>query len=368
METIYSGMCTIHYFPDPTCSSCTELENSAAWADSYLFWGEESYACSGQIPSDNPLMELELGETWQYDNGSGACDLPNSTYPDPTVAQNAPSAFPSSEQVQPHPADSNPLAHTMLKPIIPWAGLQYENILSADVSDPVVTTKSKQKCELQRQGQDHQNRLLGPEKMSVQEEAPVMIVWSLHNGTGNKETLASLPSSVASSTRKRCRPSKLDEPKKKQKTNKPRNSTPKLTEPLSTMTKNLAGSDWQFGATDIELYVKRSTETRRHEHEGTRQKGKICRPQNSFLLYRKAYQKRAKEWCDQECGMAASIITAQSWAIETEEVKLQFKEWADIERSHHKIAFPGYKYDPRPEKHASSPAKRKNGREKCSRK
>jgi hypothetical protein len=116
----------------------------------------------------------------------------------------------------------------------------------------------------------------------------------------------------------------------------------KLEKPLSELTK-----DWKHvPVADIEAYVNRSAEERRREVEEGKVPGKVKRPMNSFMLYRKAYQNRTKNWCLQNNHQVVSQVCGDSWPLEPDEVKDQFSEWARIERINHQSAHPSYKFSP----------------------
>ncbi|KAH8592488.1 hypothetical protein B0O99DRAFT_674468 [Bisporella sp. PMI_857] len=116
----------------------------------------------------------------------------------------------------------------------------------------------------------------------------------------------------------------------------------KLEKPLSELTK-----DWKHvPVADIEAYVNRSAEERRKEVNEGKIPGKVKRPMNSFMLYRKAYQNRTKDWCLQNNHQVVSQVCGDSWPLEPDEVKEQFNEWARIERQNHQNAHPGYKFSP----------------------
>jgi hypothetical protein len=116
----------------------------------------------------------------------------------------------------------------------------------------------------------------------------------------------------------------------------------KLEKPLSELTK-----DWKHvPVADIEAYVNRSAEERRREVEEGKIPGKVKRPMNSFMLYRKAYQNRTKDWCLQNNHQVVSQVCGDSWPLEPDAVKERFSEWARIERINHQNAHPGYKFSP----------------------
>lgn len=136
------------------------------------------------------------------------------------------------------------------------------------------------------------------------------------------------------------RPPKLRKPKKEKV--KAEKKVAKLDKPLSELTKN-----WKHvPVADIEAYVNRSVEERRREVEEGKIPGKVKRPMNSFMLYRKAYQNRTKDWCLQNNHQVVSQVCGDSWPLEPDEVKDQFSEWAKIERINHQNAHPGYKFSP----------------------
>ncbi|KAI0204741.1 hypothetical protein F4808DRAFT_308492 [Astrocystis sublimbata] len=142
-----------------------------------------------------------------------------------------------------------------------------------------------------------------------------------------------------------------------------------LAAPLSVLVNTLTS----VTDTDIEAYVKRLPEERRHEVANSKT-GKVKRPMNAFMLYRKAYQNRTKEWKrlddirrKEESAAAAaaggpegnskpekghdnhqviSQVCGASWNMEPQELRDQYDEWAKIERNNHKLAFPDYKFAP----------------------
>ncbi|EFX01060.1 hmg box protein [Grosmannia clavigera kw1407] len=114
-----------------------------------------------------------------------------------------------------------------------------------------------------------------------------------------------------------------------------------LDRPLSILTK-----DWEIPVVDIATYVHRSVEDRRTEVEQGKVPGKIKRAMNAFMLYRKAYQDRAKRWAQQSNHQIVSKVCGQSWSMEPRTVRTQFNEWANIERDNHRMAHPEYKFTP----------------------
>ncbi|KFY59195.1 hypothetical protein V496_05750 [Pseudogymnoascus sp. VKM F-4515 (FW-2607)] len=129
---------------------------------------------------------------------------------------------------------------------------------------------------------------------------------------------------------------------KKEKKVKAENRIARLDEPLSELTKTWT----HVPVVDIDAYVNRSAEIRRQEVEEGKNPGKVKRPMNSFMLYRKAYQNRTKNWCLQNNHQVVSQVCGDSWPLEPENVRAQFNEWARIERQNHQNAHPGYKFSP----------------------
>jgi hypothetical protein len=71
--------------------------------------------------------------------------------------------------------------------------------------------------------------------------------------------------------------------------------------------------------------------------------GKVKRPMNAFMLYRKAYQNLAKEYCPH--NKVVSQVCGVSWQLEPNHVRAQFADWANIERANHHKAHPSYKFN-----------------------
>jgi hypothetical protein len=151
----------------------------------------------------------------------------------------------------------------------------------------------------------------------------------------------------------RSRVHKLPKPKKVKKEKFKGERTSKMDKPLTELTK-----DFTLQAVDIEAYVNRSAEVRRKEVEDGKIPGKVKRPMNSFMLYRKCYQKRANAWCLENNHQIISQICGESWPLEPDDVREQFNEWARIERVNHQNAHPGYKFSP------TKPGQTKGGKRK----
>ncbi|KAK4245649.1 hypothetical protein C7999DRAFT_42869 [Corynascus novoguineensis] len=130
-------------------------------------------------------------------------------------------------------------------------------------------------------------------------------------------------------------------PKRKKERARPLKNMPVLDKPMSELTK---GSSIPIA--DIEAYVHRSVEVRQQEIETGKNPGRVKRPMNAFMLYRKAYQQRAKEWASQHNHQIVSRVCGLSWPLEPEHIRQQFKSWADTERDNHQKAHPNYKFTP----------------------
>ncbi|KAI0404917.1 hypothetical protein F4802DRAFT_615127 [Xylaria palmicola] len=166
-----------------------------------------------------------------------------------------------------------------------------------------------------------------------------------------------------------ARPPRADKPPPKARSKKRKrgangegaeNATIALAEPLSQLVRDIT----DIVDTDIQAYVNRSPEDRRREVDQSKN-GKVKRPMNAFMLYRKAYQNRTKEWKrlddirrkEASAGegkpekghdnhQVISQVCGLSWNMEPQELRDQYDEWAKIERENHKKAFPDYKFAP----------------------
>lgn len=118
---------------------------------------------------------------------------------------------------------------------------------------------------------------------------------------------------------------------------------PKLTAPLSELTKNL-----QHIPMDIEAWCNRPIEQRKLAN-----RIKISRPLNNFMLYKKAYRERCMAWCGVNDNRVLSNISGQSWALEPREIKQLYTHYAEVERKNHLEAHPDYKFSPKRVKRTS---------------
>lgn len=167
---------------------------------------------------------------------------------------------------------------------------------------------------------------------------------SLRNGSVPRIT--STPRTIASKAR-------VQKPKKRKGRAKADKDKVQLEKPLSEMSE-----DWKQSMVEIEAYINRPAEVRRKEIELDRkQPGRIKRPMNSFMLYRKAFQNHTKAYCEHNNHQVVSRVCGASWDQEPEHIRKQFGDWAKLERANHQKAHPGYKFSPAKPKSA---AKRKH--------
>jgi hypothetical protein len=126
---------------------------------------------------------------------------------------------------------------------------------------------------------------------------------------------------------------------KKSKGGKEKTKTPKLTAPLSVLTK-----DMSVPVRDMQAWVNRSVEDRIMETE--KRNGYITRPMNSFMLYRSAFAERTKAWCVHNNHQVVSSVSGESWPLEPKDIRDHYNELARIERINHQNAHPEYKFSP----------------------
>ncbi|ATY63222.1 HMG box [Cordyceps militaris] len=113
-----------------------------------------------------------------------------------------------------------------------------------------------------------------------------------------------------------------------------------LTKPLSEIAREVPG----VGVADVTTFARRSAEIRQME---AAKAGKVKRPLNAFILYRKAYQDVAMTQITRSNHQQVSAICGASWnGWEPPSVIKHFKDLANIEKQMHEAAFPAYKYDP----------------------
>ncbi|CRG92810.1 hypothetical protein PISL3812_09879 [Talaromyces islandicus] len=118
--------------------------------------------------------------------------------------------------------------------------------------------------------------------------------------------------------------------------------------PMSVLTKSLS----HIPVRNMRAWVTRDIETR---HKETAKNGRISRPMNSFLLYRSAYTERIKAWSADASHIVVSKISGQSWLKEPAHIREEYESLALIERHNHFMAYPNYKFTPKPRKKRKPP-------------
>lgn len=140
--------------------------------------------------------------------------------------------------------------------------------------------------------------------------------------------------------RKRPPPSKPNVPKPSKK-RKVQDASTILPKPLSEIAKEFP----DIPLMDVAAFATRSTAER---HGSSTADGKIKRPLNAFMLYRKAYQKVAMAYCGSSSHQTVSLACGASWrCMEPDHIRKRFKDLADTETIKHKEAHPTYKYVPK---------------------
>ncbi|KAG6010197.1 hypothetical protein E4U21_007674 [Claviceps maximensis] len=95
---------------------------------------------------------------------------------------------------------------------------------------------------------------------------------------------------------------------------------------------------------DPVAYAYRSIEERRQK---SIEEGKVSRPLNSYMLYRKAYQQVARRVIRKDQQQSASQTVGTSWTkLERDEIKTKFRALAKVDHEKHLEAFPTYRYTP----------------------
>ena len=131
-------------------------------------------------------------------------------------------------------------------------------------------------------------------------------------------------------------------PRKKKERIKAPKRVEKLLKPLSELARDYP----DVLVADIGAYVHRTAAVRQREVEESKIPGKIKRPMNAFMLYRKAYQNLAKILCTQNNHQVVSQVCGDGWPLEPDQIREQFNDWAKVERTNHQNAHPGYKFTP----------------------
>jgi hypothetical protein len=112
-----------------------------------------------------------------------------------------------------------------------------------------------------------------------------------------------------------------------------------LTSPLSICTAHLV----HIPLEDIEAWVARPASLR---HQEANNRGRIKRPLNCFLLYRKAFMERTRAYFAQKKQQNLSQVIATSWNMESDDVQQRYQQYAKEERLNHTKAHPTYKFSP----------------------
>lgn len=100
---------------------------------------------------------------------------------------------------------------------------------------------------------------------------------------------------------------------------------------------------------DMDQWAHRLPNQRLQEEK---QKGRVRRPLNAFMLYKCAYHKRTQELFIQKELQAVSQqnisrVVGASWGIEPYHIRQKYKRLARIDRDNHKMTFPAYKFKPK---------------------
>lgn len=106
-----------------------------------------------------------------------------------------------------------------------------------------------------------------------------------------------------------------------------------LKKPLSELAPDIPN----FRPLDLETFVRRPADDRII-------RGRIIRPLNVFMLYRKTYGKAAQALFPLKQNTQISRIVGVSWKMEPKVVQDRFQELADVERECHFQMFPNYKF------------------------
>lgn len=126
---------------------------------------------------------------------------------------------------------------------------------------------------------------------------------------------------------------------------KPRSGKSRLTKAEATLPAPLSilTNGWSTPVKGTADFVSRPIEQRRQE---AIEKGRVMRAMNCFILYRRAYSDRASQYCQHSAQPCVSDLLGKSWRMETDEVRKQYRFWANQEVIAHRKAFPEYTYRP----------------------
>jgi hypothetical protein len=115
-----------------------------------------------------------------------------------------------------------------------------------------------------------------------------------------------------------------------------------INKPLSKL---VAGQD--LPVLNIESYVHRSDGERKYEVQKGKTPGRIKRPLNAFMLYRRVYQKVVEDYYNINDHCLVSQLCGASWGLEPEYIRRMYTDWADVERANHAKTWPEYKFSPK---------------------
>ncbi|UKZ92527.1 uncharacterized protein TrAFT101_007476 [Trichoderma asperellum] len=167
---------------------------------------------------------------------------------------------------------------------------------------------------------------------------------SAYNFSSMEDALHAQPAArslkIADSEQEAYRPTKARKTVRKTKISKRGEHTKFLSRALSV----ISSVPQTVVLKNAELFATRATEVRLDEADKA---GKIKRPLNAFMLYRKFYQDVAKTCCTKNNHQQVSTVCGDSWKnLESSQLVREFTRLAAEERKRHVEAFPSYKYDP----------------------
>jgi hypothetical protein len=100
-------------------------------------------------------------------------------------------------------------------------------------------------------------------------------------------------------------------------------------------------------AEDMEAYISRPPAERQLKAQ-EKKRATPPRPMNSFMLYRHCYAGTIKKFLAGKGNhQQVSYLAGKSWGQEPDELRAKFQEYADLEKEHHKKAFPNYHFKPK---------------------
>jgi len=169
--------------------------------------------------------------------------------------------------------------------------------------------------------------------------------------SASRDAASSTGSPPALPSRKRKQHPTIDAPTpdapritKRSKVSKPAPKGPSLTAPLSILP-----ACAHIPLKDVAAHVKRPARIRRTDaaYSRNRKNQAIPRPSNSFMLYRMAYTDRIQALSrEADNHQVVSSVAGESWRMETEQVREEFAQLAEVEKVQHEKAWPDYRYQP----------------------